>query len=94
MKTTERLLVQQYFTVFTRYFNALNELRKDPKGYAEKYLSPRLSKFEGNVFKRGDGVNQMTHEGAAAVQEAISVLSETPPITLFEKVPLACLWQL
>lgn len=68
-------------------FNALNELRKDPKGYAEKYLSPRLSNFEGNVFKRGDGVNQMTHEGAAAVQEAISVLSETPPITLFEKVP-------
>ena len=68
-------------------FNALNELRKDPKGYAEKYLSPRLSKFEGKVFKRGDGVNQMTHEGAAAVQEAISVLSETPPIPLFEKVP-------
>ena len=52
-----------------------------------KTFSSRLSKFEGNVFKRGDGINQMTHEGAAAVKEAIDVLSKTPPVKLFEKMP-------
>ena len=73
------------YGVYKGIFDAMNELRTNPKAYAEKYLAPRLSKFEGNVFKRGDGINQMTHEGAAAVKEAIDVLSKTPPVKLFEK---------
>jgi hypothetical protein len=68
-------------------FDAMNELRANPKAYAEKYLSPRLGKFEGNIFKRSNGINQMTHEGTSAVKEAIDVLSKTPPIKLFEKMP-------
>jgi len=75
------------YGVYKGIFDAMNELRTNPKAYAEKYLAPRLSKFEGNVFKRGDGINQMTHEGAAAVKEAIDVLSKTPPVKLFEKMP-------
>ena len=75
------------YGVYKGIFDAMNELRTNPKAYAEKHLAPRLSKFEGNVFKRDDGINQMTHEGAAAVKEAIDVLSKTPPVKLFEKMP-------
>eukprot|EP00943_MAST-04B_sp_MAST-4B-sp1_P000444 g444.t1 len=75
------------FGVHKGIFDAMNELRANPKAYAEKYLSPRLNKFEGNIFKRSNGINQMTHEGASAVKEAIDVLSKTSPIKLFEKMP-------
>lgn len=52
----------------------LNYVRTRPNDYAEKVLRPRLARFNGYTYKQDDGSYVQTHEGAAAVQEAINTL--------------------
>ena len=51
-----------------------NQARTDPTSLVP-YLVEMLPKFEGKLMKRPElGVDLMTQEGAAAVQEAIEAL--------------------
>lgn len=53
----------------------MNMVRRDPKKYAELYIKPMLSKFQGNVYRASD-CNIQTTEGTAAVKGCIDVLSK------------------
>lgn len=53
----------------------MNMVRSNPKKYAELYLKPMLSKYQGNVYRDNDNYYQTT-EGVAAVKECIDVLNK------------------
>ena len=58
----------------------VNQLRKDPKKYAEK-INKYISYFDGNVLNlpgRKSGIR--THEGPKAYQEAVNYLSRQKPV--------------
>ena len=58
----------------------VNQLRKDPKKYAEK-INKYISYFDGNVLNlpgRKSGIR--THEGPKAYQEAVNYLSRQNPV--------------
>lgn len=58
----------------------VNELRKDPKKYAQK-LSKYLSYFDGKLLNLpGRKAGIQTHEGAKAFNEAINYLSSKNPV--------------
>ena len=57
----------------------LNRVRADPKGYAERHLVPRRSRFDGRVYRMSERVRIRTHEGVAALEEAIEALRGTAP---------------
>jgi len=59
----------------------MNMVRSNPKKYAELYLKPMLSKFQGNVYRASD-CNIQTMEGKAAVKECIDVLSKERTLDL------------
>ena len=60
----------------------MNMVRSNPKKYAELYLKPILSKFEGTVLYRGNDLYTQTTEGSAAVKECIDVLSKQRTLDL------------
>ena len=58
----------------------INRMRRDPGAYAD-ILTHRLAFYDGRLYRKpGDPVSLQTREGAAAVQEAISVLRLTPSL--------------
>jgi len=57
----------------------LNVARTTPMKYVE-YLKDQRSRFKGNLFIGTPGVRLMTHEGVAAVDEAIAALSKQAPL--------------
>ena len=69
----------------------INRVRTDPAGYAA-FLERQLAFYEGNEIRRPGQVRIVTHEGAAAVREAIQVLSQQasrPPLGLSEALSRA-----
>ena len=65
-------------------FKFHNLARTDPKSFIPK-LEELLTKFEGNVIKRPEvGVDLMTNEGPAAVQELIQFLMAQQPLPALE----------
>jgi uncharacterized protein YkwD len=54
----------------------INLVRIDPKGYAEQYIKPMLSKFKGNIYDN----RIMTNEGTLAVEECIRELAKVKPL--------------
>jgi hypothetical protein len=59
----------------------MNMVRSNPKKYAELYLKPILSKFDGNVYRDTD-YNIQTVEGIAAVNECINILNKERTLDL------------
>jgi uncharacterized protein YkwD len=59
----------------------MNMVRTNPKKYAELYIKPMLSKFDGNVYRDAD-YNIKTTEGTAAVKECIDILSKERTLDL------------
>ena len=58
----------------------VNQLRKDPKKYAEK-INKYISYFDGNVLNLpGRKAGIRTHEGPKAYQEAVNYLSRQNPV--------------
>ena len=57
----------------------LNVARTTPLKYVE-YLKDQRSRFKGNDFMGTPGVRLVTHEGVAAVDEAIAELSSQAPL--------------
>ncbi|MBP3709744.1 MAG: CAP domain-containing protein [Treponema sp.] len=51
----------------------LNKARTNPAAYAELYIEPMLSQFNGTVFT-GYGYNLITREGVAAVSECVNAM--------------------
>jgi len=73
----------RYSDVVQGIFQELNELRRNPSGYANK-LEHFLSQYHGSVRHRSEEVPVVTKEGPEAVNEAISVLRErTAPLRTF-----------
>ena len=60
-------------------FDELNLARTAPGKYVE-YLKDQRSRFKGNLFIGTPGVRMMTHEGVAAVDEAIAALAKQAPV--------------
>lgn len=58
----------------------LNFARTRPAEYADTILTPKLSRFNGNMYRMDNGVNLITNEGAAAVREAIGELKTQRPL--------------
>ncbi len=58
----------------------LNLARTDPQRYAE-YLSELRPHFNGKQLERPGGIILVTREGVAAVDEAISFLRSTEPVS-------------
>lgn len=50
----------------------MNKARQDPKKYAELYIEPRISKFNGLIY---DG-KIITQEGVEAVKECVNVMTK------------------
>jgi len=59
--------------------NELNVARTTPLKYVE-YLKDQRTRFKGDVFMGTPGVRLVTHEGVAAVDEAIAALSSQTPL--------------
>ncbi len=60
-------------------FSELNLVRSDPQGYAE-YLVEWRQYFRGNQLHRPGEIILITHEGAAAFDEAIEFLRASKPL--------------
>ena len=61
-----------------------NQARTEPTSLVP-YLEAMLPKFEGKILKRPElGVDLMTEEGAAAVEEAIAALKAQKPLPALE----------
>lgn len=67
-------------------FACINELRKDPKIYAE-HLKKRLETYKGNEYVDTKGTCLGTVEGKAPCIDAIALLETTAPLPPFELVP-------
>jgi hypothetical protein len=59
----------------------LNVLRSDPDAYSDEVAATR-QRFDGKILRgRHDGeIDIMTHEGVAAVDEAVRALRQAPPV--------------
>lgn len=57
----------------------LNAVRTDPAAYATKLQMLLLPHFDGKVLRRPGRTAIRTHEGAAAVREAVTALRAIPP---------------
>ena len=63
-----------------KLLDEVNQLRKDPKKYAEK-INKYISYFDGNVLNLpGRKAGIQTHEGPKAYQEAVNYLSRQNPV--------------
>ena len=56
----------------------MNKARSNPALYAELYLTPRIKKFSGKIYNG----NLMTNEGVAVVNECISQMQKTKPLSV------------
>jgi uncharacterized protein YkwD len=70
----------------TKILAEINELRTDPSAYV-KYLEQMKSNFNGNTLKLSDGMQLVTNEGAAAVNDAITFLKAARPLSVFRLSP-------
>lgn len=61
----------------------LNLLRSNPQAYA-KHLEDYLKTFDGKYFKTSDGISMESFEGKIPVEEAITVLKTTNPLSEFK----------
>jgi uncharacterized protein YkwD len=57
----------------------LNKVRSDPKGFAQLYIAPLISNYDGNLDTRN---HIETREGASALKECIAVLNKTKKLEL------------
>jgi len=53
----------------------MNKARTNPKKYAELYIKPRLSNFNGNYYSVPGQITIVTQEGATAVNDCITALN-------------------
>ena len=75
-KPAEEGWIPQHISEFDQsvLFHSIN-IRNDPSSYIV-YLEEKLTKFNGNLYNPGTGINLMTNEGPAAVHEAIDFLKK------------------
>lgn len=57
----------------------INLVRKNPARYAQLYLAPLRSRYDGNVVRFPGGSAIMTNEGVSALDECISDLQRAQP---------------
>jgi len=69
----------------------MNKVRSNPRKYAERYIRPRLGLYRGKQYCMPNRAMLMTHEGEAAVNECLSVLSKAEVVGLLS--PVKGLWQ-
>ena len=60
----------------------MNKVRTNPQKYAELYIRPQLSYFNGNNYSVPGEITIITQEGAAAVNECISALSRASSVAV------------
>ena len=66
-----------------KIFDEHNKLRANPRSYIP-YLQEMLGHFDGDVYRKPGKPMERTHEGQAAVNEAIEFLNSTEPKSSFE----------
>ncbi len=67
--------------------NVLNEVRRDPGGYAD-YLRRAARDYDGDVYEERDGTRHATYEGIDAVREAARVLDDTHALPVLTADPI------
>ncbi len=72
-----------YLTAFEQQvLTELNKVRANPSQYAEKYLEPMLTAFEGKILHLPGSVPLQTKEGKKALIECIREMKRTPALPL------------
>ena len=62
----------------------LNKVRSNPKRYAELYLEPLYSAYNGKIYTYPGQESTLTKEGNGALMECIMALRKTPSMPVLE----------